>query len=144
MIPEARPEPTGYDARFVTPQEARDAIDNLQKADHAKLLAIARGFARTRLRNSVVGCGDIIQLNLVNGGRPRWRFELHLPTQTISLRPSIWRTVGCRSHFVLRRGHVHWVSGTESVTTSTTGGPATRASGPSSRSRSRPPDRAVP
>ena len=62
------------------------------------------------------GCGEVIQLNLVNGSRPRWRFELDPRTQAISLRPSIWRTVGCRSHFVLRRGRVQWVMGTSFVT----------------------------
>lgn len=74
MIPEVRPEPTSYDARFATPQEARDAIDNLQRADHAKLLAIARGFARTRLRNSFVASEDLLHDAIVKtlDGCRRW------------------------------------------------------------------------
>lgn len=53
------------------------------------------------------GCGEIIELNLCPPARPRWTVSVegdHRPT----VKPSIWRTTGCRSHFVLRRGLVHW------------------------------------
>ena len=74
MMSEARPEPTSHGALFATPQEARDAIDSLHKADHAKLLVIARGFARTRLRNSVISPEDLLHDAIVKtlDGRRRW------------------------------------------------------------------------
>jgi hypothetical protein len=53
------------------------------------------------------GCGDVIQLSLLDTDSPRWRLSLDgdkLPT----LVPSIRRTKGCRSHFFLRRGTVIW------------------------------------
>ena len=53
-------------------------------------------------------CGAVIQLNLVSGTRPVWSFELEDDTQCITLRPSVWRTAGCRSHFFLRAGRVVW------------------------------------
>ena len=53
-------------------------------------------------------CGEVIQLNLVSGTRPIWRFELDSDTQAITLHPSIWRTAGCRSHFLLLLGRVKW------------------------------------
>ena len=54
------------------------------------------------------GCGKVIQLNLVAGTRPVWTVELDSDTRTVTLWPSIWRTTGCRSHFLLRSGRVQW------------------------------------
>jgi len=53
------------------------------------------------------GCNEILQLSLLPEGRPRWTVTHHADG-TISLSPSIWRQVGCRSHFWLRRGYVEW------------------------------------
>lgn len=61
------------------------------------------------------GCSEIIQLNLVAGTRPLWTFELDSDTQAITLSPSIWRTVGCRSHFHMRLGRVQWSPPTEDL-----------------------------
>ena len=58
------------------------------------------------------GCGEVIQLNLVAGTRPVWAVERDSDTGAVTLRPSIWRTSGCRSHFLLRGGRVQWVSRT--------------------------------
>jgi hypothetical protein len=54
------------------------------------------------------GCAARIALNLVRDTRPCWRERVHIDG-TVSLFPSIDRTVGCRSHFWVRRGIVHWV-----------------------------------
>lgn len=58
------------------------------------------------------GCQAIIQLNLLTSTRPAWRFVRHPRTGALTLRPSVWRTQGCRSHFLLRNGQVHWCTGT--------------------------------
>ncbi len=53
-------------------------------------------------------CGEIIVLISNSKVRPRWTFDvdwLLRPTVT----PSVWRTRGCESHFILDHGHVHWV-----------------------------------
>ena len=53
-------------------------------------------------------CGAVIQLNLLRETRPCWAFELEPGTQLMTLTPSVNRTGGCRSHFILRGGRVHW------------------------------------
>jgi hypothetical protein len=58
------------------------------------------------------GCGARIALNALPDASPRWR--LHESTSGPTLSPSVWRTTGCRSHFVLRRGNIIWCSGRQS------------------------------
>lgn len=52
------------------------------------------------------GCGAIIALNVLPDASPRWRLYESADGPTLS--PSVWRTTGCRSHFILRRGGVIW------------------------------------
>src|SRR5881275_3049728 len=49
------------------------------------------------------GCGETLQMSLLLEGRPRWTFEEHNDC-TPTLHPSVWRQMGCRSHFFLRKG----------------------------------------
>lgn len=53
------------------------------------------------------GCGAVIELLLSPNARPRWTLTERgdLPT----LHPSVWRSTGCRSHFWVRDGQIHWV-----------------------------------
>lgn len=53
------------------------------------------------------GCGTTVQVSLLPDATPRWRLVEH-PDRTISVEPSIWGRIGCRSHFFLRRGFVEW------------------------------------
>lgn len=53
------------------------------------------------------GCGEVIELMLLEEARPRWDLktdENNRPT----LHPSVWRRKGCRSHFWVRKGHIFW------------------------------------
>ena len=52
------------------------------------------------------GCGEMIHLNLLEDDEPCWRVELS--SSGVSVRPSVWRTTGCRSHFIIRNGRVIW------------------------------------
>jgi hypothetical protein len=54
------------------------------------------------------GCGEILHMSLLPDARPRWSLTQQ-KDGTVSLAPSIWRQVGCRSHFFLVGGHVRWV-----------------------------------
>jgi hypothetical protein len=54
------------------------------------------------------GCGETLYLNLLPGERPRWRFAADRKGRA-SLDPSVWRKIGCRSHFWLRGGRITWV-----------------------------------
>lgn len=53
------------------------------------------------------GCGYAIELLVVAEGMPRWDVtvdENGVPT----LKPSVWLKKGCRSHFWVRDGRIHW------------------------------------
>ncbi|MFM0100878.1 DUF6527 family protein [Paraburkholderia nemoris] len=53
------------------------------------------------------GCGDTIQLSMMQGQRPRWTLvERYMRFPTLA--PSVDRTVGCRSHFFVRGGKILW------------------------------------
>jgi hypothetical protein len=54
------------------------------------------------------GCRETITLNLIKAaGRSRW--EVNFSAKGLpSIRPSVWRTTGCRAHFILRRGRIEW------------------------------------
>jgi hypothetical protein len=54
------------------------------------------------------GCGATLHMNLLADERPRWHYS-HTGRGYPTLRPSVWRQVGCRAHFVLREGRVRWV-----------------------------------
>ena len=52
------------------------------------------------------GCGATISLSLVPDDEPRW--QVKATGTAVTLRPSIWRTKGCKSHFIISGGRVHW------------------------------------
>ena len=60
------------------------------------------------------GCGARLALNLLPDDSPRWEIEDEGGVPTI--RPSVWRTAGCRSHFFLRRGSIEWVRSAPNAT----------------------------
>lgn len=53
------------------------------------------------------GCGETLHMSLLADARPRWALTHH-KDGTISLTPSVWRQVGCRSHFFLVQGRIRW------------------------------------
>lgn len=53
------------------------------------------------------GCGAVLHLNLLSDERPRWLVAVDQSGRP-SLQPSVWRKVGCRSHFWLRHGTIDW------------------------------------
>jgi hypothetical protein len=53
------------------------------------------------------GCKGLIQLSLVTFDKPSWQATLGT-YGALTLRPSVWRTKGCRAHFVLQDGRIYW------------------------------------
>ncbi|QYJ89673.1 DUF6527 family protein [Shewanella halotolerans] len=53
------------------------------------------------------GCKSKIHLNLIPGNKPTWSIMLRDKVPTIN--PSVWRKVGCHSHFFVRSGQIVWV-----------------------------------
>lgn len=52
-------------------------------------------------------CGSMIELLVIPGAKPRWDVDIDKKGRP-SLKPSVWRQSGCRSHFWLRNGRVFW------------------------------------
>jgi hypothetical protein len=53
------------------------------------------------------GCGEVVELMLLKIAKPRWTLAIDQKGRP-SLRPSILRTKGCRSHFWIRAGRAEW------------------------------------
>ena len=54
------------------------------------------------------GCGQIVRLNLLcRDDRPSWRVS-HDRQRLVTVHPSVWRNIGCRSHFIIRDGLIKW------------------------------------
>ena len=53
------------------------------------------------------GCGRRIEVMLLREVKPRWDLAV-AGNGRPSLSPSVWAMDGCRSHFWLREGEIHW------------------------------------
>jgi hypothetical protein len=53
------------------------------------------------------GCGDVIELNLLEQASPCWSVRQHRDG-SVTLTPSVWRRKGCRSHFFVRNNRIDW------------------------------------
>lgn len=54
------------------------------------------------------GCNKTLYLNLLPEQHPSWKVNVQADG-TVSLFPSVWRKIGCQSHFWLKQGKVEWV-----------------------------------
>lgn len=52
-------------------------------------------------------CGATLHMSTLTDDWPHWKIDQH-DDGTTTLSPSIWRKIGCRSHFWLRHGCIHW------------------------------------
>lgn len=57
------------------------------------------------------GCGETLEMNLLTDERPCWRYSVDSLGHP-SLEPSVWRKIGCHSHFFLRKGRIEWTPDT--------------------------------
>lgn len=53
------------------------------------------------------GCNELIELVLKGNEHPKWSATID-HDRKVTLRPSVWRNVGCKSHFFLTKGEIHW------------------------------------
>ena len=70
-------------------------------------LVIVNGQPRWAMMRCPCGCQDTITLSLQPVHRPHWQAFLS-EHHRISLHPSVWRTQGCHSHFVVDDGRIYW------------------------------------
>lgn len=54
------------------------------------------------------GCEEFIEL-VLEGEHPRWKLFIS-EADSPSLSPSVYRSIGCRSHFFLEHGTIYWCS----------------------------------
>lgn len=95
---------------FASPYRTR-YIEELPKEPDQKTIYIVRdeGFIEHATLLCPCGCGALLHMNLIPDDRPCWFVTEH-GNETVSLKPSIWRKTGCRSHFIFERGHIRWCS----------------------------------
>lgn len=55
------------------------------------------------------GCKELIQLSLLRDTKPCWKFKL-TNNREITLYPSVWRKIGCKSHFHVEKGKISWTT----------------------------------
>jgi hypothetical protein len=53
------------------------------------------------------GCGDKLEMIVLEGVKPRWDVLVDGKGH-VSLRPSVWRQNGCKSHFWVIGGKILW------------------------------------
>jgi hypothetical protein len=79
-----------------------------------KITVVIRGIPRTVVFQCPCGCGDILTVNVDPESGIAW--ELRTDGKTVTLLPSVWRTTGCRSHFILFKSRVWWCDVGEDAT----------------------------
>lgn len=68
---------------------------------------VVRGKPRWVVFRCPCGCGDILSINVDKRAGAAW--QLQQQDSAVSLMPSVWRSTGCHSHFILWRNDV-WLS----------------------------------
>lgn len=83
-------------------EELPDRLD-----EHTVYVVGENGFVWQVAMMCPCGCRKTLHLPVLENTNPRWRYVIH-EDNTVSLNPSVWRRVGCQSHFHLRRGVILW------------------------------------
>jgi len=91
--------------RMVETTEYRDAAEGALEAPGDASLVL-----RARPRSIVMacpdGCGETLVINLDSRADKAWRHDMR--GGGLTLFPSVWRDGGCKSHFIVWRGHILW------------------------------------
>ncbi len=73
-------------------------------SSRTRLAVVERGRPRSVVLQCPCGCGELLVLNVDRAAGSAWR--LRRREGRITLMPSVWRTSGCRSHFILWENRV--------------------------------------
>jgi len=89
-----------------------EAVSTRQAANIAaaseRIAIVHRGRPRWVVLLCPCGCGDVLSINLDPRSGRAWRLKTQ--SETVSLIPSVWRSTGCCSHFILWSNEV-WLFG---------------------------------
>jgi hypothetical protein len=93
---------------FLSIRSAADqsAARRLASEDAKGLVVVDRRGPRSVVFQCPCGCGEILVISVDPKSDHSWRLKRN--TRGISLTPSVWRTTGCKSHFVLWQNQVWW------------------------------------
>jgi len=80
----------------------------LAREDASRIAVVDRGGPRSVVFQCPCGCAEVLVIN-VDPALKKW-WELRRTERGLSLVPSVWRTTGCRSHFILWENRVWWCS----------------------------------
>ena len=96
---------------FIPPYRTR-YVEDLPQEPKRKTIYIIRdeGFIEHASLLCSCGCGAFLHMNLIPDERPCWFVTEH-SNGTVTLKPSVWRQKGCRSHFFFIRGRIQWCPG---------------------------------
>lgn len=70
------------------------------------MVLVSRGVDRLLVFKCPDGCGETVPVNLDPRAGPAWR--LYTKSGSSTLYPSVWRTEGCRAHFILWDDRIYW------------------------------------
>lgn len=84
-------------------------VDEPEKILPYKVYVIGEeGYEWTAIFVCPCGCCELVRLNLLRGDdRPTWRVSDDRQ-RIVTIHPSVWRNIGCKSHFTIRDGLVKW------------------------------------
>jgi hypothetical protein len=83
-------------------QEAREAL----RQDPKVAALVMRDSPRAVVFRCPCPCGETLVINLDPRAGRAWRFRND--QHGLTLMPSVWRTTGCRSHFIVWRSGIWW------------------------------------
>ncbi|MEO8153469.1 MAG: DUF6527 family protein [Rhizobacter sp.] len=86
-----------------TTEHRHEANDLVAKPGEAVL--VHRGVNRSVVMACPDGCGEMLTINLDRRSGPAWRF--YQDAAAVSMYPSVWRTTGCKSHFIVWRSRIY-------------------------------------
>jgi hypothetical protein len=95
---------TAFTEVFVA--EGQDAARTALRERRGSLAVIVRDTPRAALFDCPCGCGDVVVINTDPRSGPAWRIRVDETGAT--LMPSVWRTTGCRSHFIVWQSRIWW------------------------------------
>ncbi len=83
--------------KLVVVSTLEQALDHL--IGKGQIFVITRGRPRWLKMHCPCGCGSVVSLNLDPRAGRSWRLSIREGRATLT--PSVWRTSGCKSHFLL-------------------------------------------
>ena len=95
--------------RFDRPYQTHIIEGNLPERLRHKAIYLVQehGYAERVSMICPCGCQQVLHMNVMPDDHPCWQVTTH-PDQTISLHPSVWRKIGCKSHFWFQKGRIYW------------------------------------